>query len=260
MSARKKKIICFLLAFCMMFSILIGSAFAEQQEPLHDPALPFADVTDGNWFFASVYFVYENGIMAGTSPTTFEPIAYVTRAMVVATLFRVYHGRPANVNDSRTQPFSDVSADAWFSPYVAWAYANGIVGGVGDGRFAPLDNVDRQQFATMIFRFADEMLEGLDTSVRPGPQWEEFTDRNQISNWAQSALMWANYYSLVTGRTETTLVPVGTTTRAEASMLLMRFINVYRHYSGLARIDIFPLLRANFLDVRQLFANVVNRV
>jgi len=260
MSTQKKRIICSLLAICVVLGISAGSAFARQQELFEEPTFPFIDVTENDWFFPAVSFMHENGIMTGASPTTFEPTAPFTRAMAVATLFRFYHGRPANANDSHIHPFSDIPANTWFSPYVAWAYASGIADGVGNGRFAPLDNVNRQQFITMVFRFADKMLVSLDTSIRQGSQWENFTDRNQISIWAQSALMWANYYGLITGRTETTLVPDDSATRAEAATLLMRFINVYRHYSGLARINISPLLHANFIDVKHLFGHVLDRV
>jgi len=243
-----------------MLSILTGTVLAEQHELYNETTLPFTDVTEDDWFYSSVNFVHENGIMIGTSPTTFGPRAPFSRAMVVATLFRFYHGRQANAFDSRTDRFNDVPTDRWFSPYVTWAYANGIVNGIGDDRFAPLDNVDRQQLATMIFRFADKMLEDFDTNIRQGPGWEDFSDRNQIAPWAQDALTWANYHGLVTGRTETTLAPRNTANRAEAATILMRFINTYRHYSNLARIDVSSLLRTNFNNARHLFGNEVDRV
>lgn len=187
---------------------------------------PFVDVPADAWFAPYVQFVHQNGVMQGTTATTFTPNANFERAQVVATLFRIYHDRRADASDPRETPFSDVPADGWFAPYVAWAYHNGIVSGVGEGLFAPLAHVDRQQLATMLFRFADELLEDVDTNVRQGAQWSRFTDRDRIQSWAVRGLTWANYHSVVNGRTDTSIVPNGTATRAEAAAMLTRFADV----------------------------------
>jgi len=149
--------------------------------------------------------------------------------MAVATLYRIVHGGTAvEVPYARNrQIFTDVNVGAWHSPYVAWAYDNNIVSGVGNNRFAPNANITREQFATIMFRFADFM--DYDTEVKQGSQWNSFTDRDRISTWAgaREALQWANYHGLITGRTSTTIVPRGTATRAEASAILTRFIETF---------------------------------
>jgi len=206
-----------LLAILLVFgTITIGALAVEAEE-----VSPFADVTKGDWFFEAVQHVHHHGIMTGTDTTTFAPNAPFTRAMVVATLFRMYHDRPANTNDPRNSPFSDVQSGQWFAPYVTWAYANGIAEGIGAGQFAPMAHVDRQQFAVMLYRYADWI--GGDTSIIQGYQWSHFTDRNQIANWATTGLMWANYHGIITGRTFTSIVPGGTVTRAEAATMLKRY-------------------------------------
>lgn len=204
-----------------------GTVTEQPPQPPTEEELPFADVTSDNWFYPYVRFVHDNGIMQGTTSTTFAPNQNFSRAMVVATLYRAVHGDTAReipYEDNRTI-FSDVSENAWYSPYSAWAYDNGIVTGVGGNRFAPNQDVTREQFATMLYRFA-ELME-YDVEIHQGKQWNDFTDISQISEWADDALTWANYHALITGRTATSIVPSGTAIRAEASAILTRFMQAF---------------------------------
>jgi len=167
--------------------------------------------------------------MQGTADPTFAPGTNLSRAMVAATLYRMVHGGTAievPYPDNRSV-FTDVAVNAWYSHYVTWAYDNEIVLGVGGNHFAPSAYVTREQFAAMMHRFAGFME--YDTAVHEGPQWDSFADRNQISTWdgAREALIWANYYELITGRTSTTIVPDGTATRAEAAAILTRLMNAF---------------------------------
>jgi len=172
----------------------------------------------------------------------------------VATLFRIHHGRAANASDSRTTPFQDVPTGQWFAPYVSWAYHNGIVEGITEYHFAPLANVDRQQFATMLFRFADRMT-NRDTTVRQGPQWNSFTDRGEIQSWAVNALTWANYHGFVQGRTPTTIAPRGTATRAEAATMLTRFMGGNADPLPPQRVNIANMMGVRFDTVRHQFGH-----
>ena len=191
-----------------------------------EQTLPFHDVSSNAWFYPYVQFVYENDMMQGVAGDRFAADANFERAQVVATLFRLYHGRAADESDTRETVFTDVSESAWYAPYVAWGYDSQIVAGVGDGMFAPRTYVEREQLATILFRFANEVLDETDTTVRQTAQWNDFTDRNQVQSWAEDALAWANYHAIINGRTQTTLVPRGHTTRGEAAAMLTRFTQV----------------------------------
>jgi len=201
----------------------------ETRFPTTPEVLPFSDVNSNNWFYPYIRHVFENNIMQGTTTTTFAPNTNFSRAQVVATLYRMAHGGTAReIPYARNRNiFSDVNVNTWYSPYVAWAYDNGIVTGVGNNRFAPNDNVTREQFATMIHRFAE--FREYNTTVRQSSQWNSFTDRNQTSTWAREGLTWANYHGLITGRTTTTIVPGGTAIRAEASAILTRFMQTFEN-------------------------------
>ena len=216
----KKRILSFVIAIVLIL-VLVPTALAVDEGDITPLSHPFTDVGD-TWYRPYVQFVFDNNIMTGTSATTFAPDSPFSRAMVVATLFRDYHGRRANDNDSRNHPFTDVG-NTWYAPYVTWVYNNGIAGGVGGGRFAPHDAVTRQQFATFLFRYADRMT-NFPTTVTQGPQWHNFVDRNQIESWALDALTWANYHGFVGGTSATTINPTGTANRAQAAAMITRYV------------------------------------
>ena len=209
-----------LMLICVM---LLTSMPGAMSAPGGGVPIPFTDVGTSHWARSTIRFVYARGLMRGTSETTFSPDDTFTRAQVVATLFRVHFERTANMSDPRDNNFIDVPESEWFAPYVTWASAKGIVNGIGDNQFAPDENVDRQHLAMMLYRFADA-LTNIDTTVRQGVYWNDFADRSQIESWAVDGLTWANYQGIIIGRTETMLDPTGVASRAEAAIMLMRFL------------------------------------
>jgi len=117
-----------------------------------------------------------------------------------------------------------------------------------------MQNVDRQQFATMLHRYAQTMT-NMDTSVRQGLGWISFTDRNQIQSWALNALIWANYHGFITGRPGGLIAPGGNATRAEAATILMRFMT-----PPLAPLNIAELMGGNFNTLRPSFGRLIGSV
>jgi len=175
----------------------------------------FSDIKPNDWFYSAVKYVSENGLMMGTG-TNFEPNTAINRAMLVTILYRL-EGEPA-VNYKNT--FNDVAENQWYTDAVIWASENGIVSGYGGGLFGPTDNITREQFAAILYRYA--AIKGYDTNATADVS--SYTDATSISSWAVTAMKWANAEGLITGRTATTLDPSGDATRAEAAAILMRFI------------------------------------
>ena len=118
--------------------------------------------------------------------------------------------------------FTDVASGAWYADAVTWAAENGIVNGVSDTEFAPNTNITREQFAAILYRYADYR----DLDVSGQDSLADFTDRGSISAYALEAMRWAVYEGLINGMTETTIVPQGTATRAQAATMFMRFMSV----------------------------------
>lgn len=179
--------------------------------------LPFTDVNSDDWFLAAVQYVYENGRMAGTSSTTFQPEVNLTRAMAAQVLYNL-EGQPAITGDTT---FTD-AADAgdWAVKAITWAEQTGVVAGIGDGLFDPTANVTREEFAQMMYNYAsykeyDLTLEG---------DLSQFEDASAISGWAETAMSWANGGGLINGHEATGLIdPAGTTTRGQAASIITNF-------------------------------------
>jgi len=204
------------------FSGTVIQPIADAVDTQPPPALPFTDVPATAWFHDAVAFVYNEGIMRGASETTFDPMADFNREQVVATLFRMYHGRSANTDDPTSTPFADVDPGGWYAPYIAWAFEHGIVTGQTETIFGTGDPVTRQDFAVLTHRLANLM--GADTSVPDGFTIHQFPDAGTIGAWAQDAMAWAVYAGLFTGTDEGLLNPWNTAIRAEAATILMRYV------------------------------------
>lgn len=181
---------------------------------IKDTSLPLVDITEGNWYYNAVAYVYKNKIMTGTSSTTFEPNATTTRGMLVTVLWRIA-GEPKSGSNS----FIDVAPGTWYNTAVNWASENGIVDGIGGSLFAPRDNITREQMAVILYNFAHFM--GYDLTEKGNTS--EFIDSANISPWALNAIEWAVSTELISGKGDRILDPTGTATRAEIAMILTRF-------------------------------------
>ena len=176
--------------------------------------LPFTDIPDGAWYEDAARFVYENGLMNGTSATTFGPNGTTTRAMIVAILYRL-----ENEPGAGDSGFQDVPNGQYYTGAVAWASANGIVNGYGDGTFGPNNTITREQLAAILYRYA--AYKGYDVTARA--DLSGYTDVGSVGGYAVEAMQWANAEGLVNGTSATTLTPKGSATRAQVAAILTRF-------------------------------------
>ena len=181
-----------------------------------EPTWPFTDVTEGDdWFYGAVAYVYENGIMAGTGETTFEPYMELDRAMA-AQLFYNLEGKPAVTGDST---FTDVTSGHWAVEAITWAAQNDIVAGIGGDLYDPDSNVTREQFAQMLYNYAK--YKGYDLTATG--DLSQFPDAGSISSWAETALSWANGNDLINGHENGTIDSKGSTIRAQAASIMANF-------------------------------------
>ena len=181
-------------------------------------ALPFEDVGTDAWYSDAVAYVYRNGLMSGTSGSTFSPDAAITRAQLVTILWRMA-GSP-QVNG--LMDFDDVSQDAYYAEAVRWAASEGIAGGYGNGLFGSDDPITREQMAAILYRFAQHM--GYDVSIGEDTNILSYTDAPDVSGYAVAALQWACGAGIIRGTGDgSTLTPQGGATRAQAAVILTRF-------------------------------------
>ena len=178
--------------------------------------MPFVDGAENDWFYDSVRYVYDNGLMEGTSATTFAPTLTTTRSMVTTILWRA-EGQPQTDN---TVSYPDVEADTWYTEAICWGTEEGIVKGYGDGNFGPNDLITREQFATILYRYAQ--YKGYDVSA--SDDLSAFPDADQTGSWAVDAVKWAVGSGLLNGKDGGLLDPLGVASRAEVATILMRFM------------------------------------
>ena len=196
--------------------VTVSAVFvSEDQGEIAEEPLPFTDVASDAWYGQAVAYVYRQGLMSGTAQDRFSPDLTTNRAMLVTILYRLA-GSPAVDGGSA---FTDVSGGDWFASGVAWASANGIVTGYGDGRFGPNDPITREQMAAILYRYAG--FAGQSTAGRA--DLSGYTDAGQVSPYAAEAMGWAVDRGLITGVSAGTLAPGGSATRAQVATILMRF-------------------------------------
>lgn len=133
------------LVFTLVLSMMAVGCAAERQPQ-------FEDIPAGAWYAEAVEYCRENGLMSGTAANRFEPDGAMTRAMVATVLYRgsgesAVTGNPA---------FIDVEPNVWYSNVIAWANANGIVQGYGNGLFGTNDPITREQLDVIIRRYKGE--------------------------------------------------------------------------------------------------------
>lgn len=195
--------------------------FAEdpdwEPEP-EEPAMPFTDVNEGDWFYDVVLYAYENGLMTGVSATEFAPNQTTTRGMIVSMLARL-----EGVTSAEDAGFTDVAESDWYATAVNWAASVGVVNGYEDNTFRPNAPITREQMAAILYNYAD--YKGYDVSARA--DLSDYADAASISSWAEDVLSWANAEGLINGMTATTIDPQGATTRAQTAAMFERFLTAH---------------------------------
>lgn len=208
-----------------------GSATStEYQEPIPEKPvteeqvsdIPFTDVARNAWYYEAAKYCSENNIIRGTSPTTFSPETKLSRGMVVTILYRMEGEQPV----SGAPRFPDVQdSNQYYYKSVKWATDNGIVNGYSNGNFGPDDNVLRQDLAIILYKYAN--FKG--KSTEQTDELNAFTDKDSVSEYALMPVRWAVGAGVITGNANKTLNPQGTTTRAEAAAMFVKYcLNVGR--------------------------------
>lgn len=188
----------------------------EVEETEETETISFKDVKESDWFYEAVSYAVENGLMSGMSEDIFAPNTPLTREMLAVVLYNV-EGQPES---TEADTFTDVKGDMWYTDAILWANENGIVAGYDNGAYGVGDLITREQFATILYRYAQ--FKGYDTT-QGGMAVREFSDYVNISDYARPAMAWAVNAGIMGGMDDGTLMPQGKATRAEAATMLMNF-------------------------------------
>ncbi|MBR6515204.1 MAG: S-layer homology domain-containing protein [Clostridia bacterium] len=161
---------------------------------------PFTDAKPNHWYYDAVTRAYRGGLFVGTSADKFSPNGSMTRAMTWAVLSRIA-GEDIGASEGK-----------WYLGYQSWAIENEV----SDGQ-RPNDNVTREQLVSMLHRMKGNPTAEYDLS--------SFPDANKVSSWAKESVMWAVDTGLMVGKGER-LAPRDNATRAEASVLLLKYLDI----------------------------------
>lgn len=159
----------------------------------------FTDVNPNAWYAEAVEFVVEEGLMTGTSSTTFAPDTSMSRAMIWTVL--------AAYNDYNTS-----GGNPWYAPGQQWAMVNGVSDGT-----SPNGSITREQLAVMLWRAAG--------SPETSKSLSGYADASSVSDWAVEALAWAVDNGIISGMGGSSLAPQTTATRAQVAVMLMQFVD-----------------------------------
>ena len=176
----------------------------------------FKDVSPSDWFYESVKESVENNIFSGTGKDTFSPNDFLTRAMYVTIIGRI--AQVDNNHSLHNAYFTDLDTDAYYVPYVIWAVEKGITQGIGNNQFSPNSIITREQLATFTVRYFDAYgISYSESTVSTLPK-----DLNEISPWAQEAVLKLWKSGLFKGDDKGNFNPQSKATRSEAAVFSVR--------------------------------------
>ena len=182
---------------------------------------PFDDVAAGSWYEDAVSYVYNEGLMNGTTDTAFSPEQSISRAMFVTMLYRLA-GMP-DVETSASSLFTDSGDDMWYADAVVWAVENDVTTGLTDTTFVPDQPLTREQMAVFIYRYIEYMGGGYNADA---PTATDFSDNDAIQSWAVKAVAFCSENGLMGGTTTTTFDPALIASRAMGAVVLERLASL----------------------------------
>lgn len=196
------------IIFCAFFS---SATFAQ--------TMFFQDVTEQDWFYDDTLFLYEQGIVNGVSSVEFMPYKNITRAEFVTIIANVSQAKLAEYSGETS--FSDVNTNSWYSKQVQWAYENNLIQGVSFDKFAPEENITKEEAAVILYRHK-QVFEGIDTSGDSVNK--DFEDQFQISFWANDAIQELKKINVIQGFNNS-FYPQNKLLRCEAVSMISKYIN-----------------------------------
>ena len=176
-----------------------GTDIEDPDTPLN-PTPDFTDVADDFWGKEAIDYVVAEGLMNGTSETTFAPNVTTTRAMLMTIL-------------ARMDGVDTTGSDPWYAKGMEWAVTEGVSDGTN-----PEGTITREQLAVMLYRYAGSP-ESSGTAL-------DYADADQISDWAFMGMHWAVSNGILSGKGNDTLDPQGNATRAEIAQMLYNFSKI----------------------------------
>ena len=175
----------------------------------------YKDVKSNNPYAEGIVYVTERGLMSGTGEKLFSPDSKLSRAQIVTMLYRM----AGNPKTGDGEQFQDVLQDAWYAKAVAWASAEGVVNGTGNGYFSPETKITREQLAAMLAKYTKARNIELPTAKKCVVG---FKDSWNVSSYAEEGVRLVWRVGIMNGDSQHNFGPKVEVSRAEAADVFMR--------------------------------------
>ncbi len=213
-------------------------------------SLRFTDLDDHAWAADEINALAADGIIKGTTASTFSPASNITRADFALLLVRAF-----KLESENTENFVDVSANDYFATELAIARNTGIINGIGDNKFAPRNTITRQDMMVIVYRALEAYLtlKGSEAERNVGAAMNDspvdyqnrdvtepgemgpsndgggispslYPDFANVADYAKTAVSALVGAGLVNGKNGR-IAPTDYTTRAEVAVLLKRILD-----------------------------------
>jgi molybdopterin converting factor small subunit len=191
----------------------------------------FLDVPNGEWYTSYVYKANQQGYVYGyNNGNFFGPDDDIKRGDVVVILARMagiyssFADDQTNQVSGYTNPFEDVDNGTYYAKSIAWAAHVGIVTGTSDTTFEPERSVTREEFVTMLQRYANLCENGAAVATDTSAELAKYTDGTSVCDWAKDAVAWASEKNIMTGYAGTTVLGAeNTVTRAQVAKMAVTY-------------------------------------
>lgn len=174
---------------------------------------PFKDVDPKQSYFKHIAWAYNNGVIKGTTSTTFEPSKDCKRCDLAVMLYRMY-GKPSI--SGMSIPFTDVKSSDYYYSAVVWAYNEGYIKGTSATTFKPKGSITRQDMVVILWRINGSKKVNIENP---------FTDVDE-SSYAYKAIMWAYANKITSGTSATTFSPKSNCLRYQLAVFLHKFNDI----------------------------------
>ena len=176
----------------------------------------FMDMAGSEWAETAVNALYEQGIVNGVGEKLFAPGRNITREEMLTMLLNAYK---VNVSGASIDKFADVSANAWYAPYVAKGYELGVTSGISDTMFGSGREITREEAAAMALSISQAFGKSFNADGTV------FTDDATIADWSKTAVYALKGAGVINGIGDGSFAPKANCTRAQAAVIIYALIN-----------------------------------
>jgi hypothetical protein len=180
----------------------------------------FDDVHEMAWYNDAVTYIAAREIVNGEGNNLYAPQDITTRAEFVTLMVRQF-----DLTSDVLENFSDVEANKWYSDYISIAKSNGILPDIYGDTFDPDKAIAREEMMYMLYKSL-EITNSLETLVDKGDKLEDFTDSEEVSDYAQTACEYLISRDIINGGGNGLFTPTATSTRAEVAQILWNMITI----------------------------------